>query len=69
MKTTVKILSNERLESEISAVYYRFAKEAPGVTPREEGLLGLMWEEFDSRYQEGLIANDTDWTERQEWEL
>lgn len=69
MKDTIAKFSPERLESEIANIYHLAAKEAPGVTLREVGNLGLLWEEFDYRYQEGLIANDTDWTERQEWEL
>lgn len=69
MKTTIENLSNERLEAEISNIYWTAAKQAPGVTLKETGNLGLLWEEFDRRYSAREIDKDTEWTPRQEWEL
>lgn len=66
MKTTIKGLSNERLEAEISHLYHRAAREAPGVKIQEKGLLADMWEEFDGRLAEGTMPDDTDWTPK-EW--
>lgn len=68
MKTTIAGFSNERLESEISAIYWRAAKEAPGIRLRETGNLALLWEEFEERLAEGTIPDDTEWTEKEEWE-
>lgn len=68
MKTTIKGFSNERLEQEIANIYYAVAKEAPGVTLRETGNLGLLWQEFDERLEVGAINPDTDWSPREEWE-
>lgn len=39
--------SIEEVENSIREIYLFFAKEAPGVTPREEGRLGDLWELFD----------------------
>lgn len=61
MKTTIENLSNERLEQEISNIYWTAAKEAPGVTLKETGNLGLLWEEFDERLEVGAISPDTDY--------
>lgn len=68
MKTTISNFSNERLESEIANIYYAAAKEAPGVALRETGNLGLLWDEFDRRFDAREIDQDTEWTPRQEWE-
>lgn len=38
------------LEQGIATVYRWFAENAPGVTPKEEGHLGMMWEEADALY-------------------
>lgn len=58
MQTTIANLSGERLEQEIAAIYYRGAREAPGVQIREAGLLADLWAEFDYRLEEGLIDPD-----------
>lgn len=68
MRTTIANLSNEALEQNIANIYWSAAKQAPGVALKESGNLGLLWEEFDYRYQEDTISDDTDWTERQDWE-
>lgn len=68
MKSTISKFSNERLESEIANLYFQAAKEAPGVTLQERGLLAGLWEEFDTRLAAGGISPDTDWSERSEWE-
>lgn len=66
MKQTIAGLSNERLESEIAAIYYRGQREAPGVPIQETGLLSELWAEFEERLKAGTISDDTDWAPR-EW--
>lgn len=58
MKWRIETLSNRRLESEIANVYYMAAEEAPGVTPRETGILGALWAEFDRRVADGTMTDD-----------
>lgn len=36
-------LTLEEIEQRISGIYRWFAREAPGVTPKEEGELGVLW--------------------------
>lgn len=40
------------VEQEISDHYHWFAKNAPGVWPREEGQLGALWALFDILIEE-----------------
>lgn len=40
-------LSLEEAEQEIYNTYQFFAREAPGVTPREVGTLGALWRIVD----------------------
>lgn len=40
------------VESEIQQTYFWFAKNAPGVWPREEGQLGALWALFDILIEE-----------------
>lgn len=68
MKTTIENLSNESLEQNIANIYWNAAKEAPGVTLKESGNLGLLWEEFDRRFDAREIERDSDWTPKQDWE-
>lgn len=68
MKTTIKNLSSERLEAEISALYYEGESRSPGVRLQETGLLGMLWEEFDERFAAGKISSDTDWEPKEDWE-
>lgn len=68
MKTTISNLSNERLEAEISNIYWSAAKEAPGVILKESGNLGLLWQEFDERFAAGTIDRDSDYEPVEDWE-
>lgn len=68
MKTTIENLSNERLESEISNLYYEGESRSPGVRLQETGLLGMLWQEFDERLEAGAISPDTDWMPLEDWE-
>lgn len=68
MKSTIAQFSGERLESEIAAIYWQAAKEAPGVMLKERGNLALLWQEFDERLEAGAINPDTDWTPKEEWD-
>lgn len=71
MKTVVAGFSNELLEQEIAKIYWsqflvaRAKFLVSGVWPvlgvRESGLLGVLWDEFDSRFVAGLIGSDSDW--------
>lgn len=61
MQTTIANLSNERLEQEIANVYYQAHQEDPKLRIYEgtEGsLLFGLWQEFDRRFEEGLIDPD-----------
>lgn len=60
MKTTIANLSNERLESEIANVYYRAFEENPciRVVEKEGSLLALLWDEFQHRFDYGLIERN-----------
>lgn len=40
-------LTLEEIEDRISEIYHWFAREAPGVTPQEDGELGNLWKLFD----------------------
>lgn len=40
-------LTLEEIEDRISGIYHWFARVAPGVTPREDGELGILWKLFD----------------------
>lgn len=51
-------ISNQRLEHEIAMYYMDFTKRAPGVTPQETGILGMMWAEFDKRAKAGTIDDE-----------
>lgn len=58
MKWRIETLSNRRLESEIAAYYWAAHKIVPGITPKEVGILGEMWAEFDRRVEEGTMTDD-----------
>lgn len=58
MKWRIETLSNRRLESEIAAYYWAAHKTVPGVTPKEVGILGELWAEFDRRVEEGTMTDD-----------
>lgn len=58
MKWRIETLSNRRLETEIAAVYWQGHQIAPGVTPKEVGLLGDLWAEFDRRVADGTMTDD-----------
>lgn len=68
MKTTIANLSAERLEAEISAVYFAAHQEAPGVTVNEEKhpYLRLLWDDFEQRLAEGTIDPECDYAPK-EW--
>lgn len=66
MKTTISNLSGERLEAEISKLYYEGESRAPGVRLQETGLLGMLWQEFDERLEAGAIDPDSDYQPK-EW--
>lgn len=68
MKTTIKNLSNESLEQEIAKVYVEAYREVPGVMVNEEKhpWLGLLWQEFDERFEAGTIDRDSDYTSEDE---
>lgn len=42
----------DTVHEEIAEVYRWFAREAPGVTPREEGVLGALWALADALHEE-----------------
>lgn len=68
MKTTLSNLSGERLEAEISALYYEGESRSPGVRLQETGLLGMLWQEFDERFAAGSIDRDSDYEPTEDWE-
>lgn len=70
MKTTIANLSNERLEQEIANIYVTASREVPPVyvTEAEGSLISMLWAEFEERLAEGTIPDDTEWTEKEEWE-
>lgn len=37
----------EEVEQRIYDFYQWYAREAPGVKPKEHGLLGILWSKFD----------------------
>lgn len=51
-------ISNQRLEHEIAMYYLDYHRLAPGVTPKETGILGTMWNEFDRRAEAGTIDDE-----------
>lgn len=58
MKWRIQTFSNRMLEAEISGFYWYAHKNAPGVTPKEVGILGELWAEFDRRVEEGTMTDD-----------
>lgn len=55
----IEQLSNRRLESEITQLYWDTAKTHPGTTFPEEGtIMGLLWAEFDRRVESGKMTDD-----------
>lgn len=58
MKWKIEDLSNRRLEAEISAYYWAAHKAVPGVMPKEAGVLGMLWAEFDARVSDGTMTDD-----------
>ena len=65
MRELIGNLSNERLEQEIGALYWRAFEDAPGVVLRETGVLGELWAEFDRRIEAGEIEREP-WTGSEE---
>lgn len=39
-----------RIEQDIRDIYRWWAEQSPGVTPREEGVLGSLWKQADEHY-------------------
>lgn len=66
MKTTIKQLTNERIDQEIANIYWSASKEQPGLRLKEKGLLALLWEEFDERASSGKLDVE-DWGHRGSW--
>lgn len=58
MKWRTETLSNRMLEAEISRYYWTAHLTVPGVTPKEVGILGDLWAEFDRRVEEGTMTDD-----------
>lgn len=58
MKWRIETLSNRRLEAEISRYYWSAYETVPGVTPKEVGILGELWAEFDRRVADGTMTDD-----------
>lgn len=58
MKWRIETFSNRRLEAEISRYYWSAYETVPGVTPKEVGILGDLWAEFDRRVAGGTMTDD-----------
>lgn len=55
MQERIKQMSNEALEQEIAAIYWRGYQSVPKVYPMEKGVLALLWDEFDYRKRKKRI--------------
>lgn len=58
MKWRIETLSNRMLEAEISRYYWTAHLTTPRDTPKEVGILGDLWAEFDRRVEEGTMTDD-----------